>query len=679
MAVPPRRAFPPARIAALAVITLVVGGMVFLRVGQNSEPISVPAGAKAGLVEMSPCQYATENGGQPADCGTLVVPENRHNPRSRLIALPVTRIRAKSSRPAEPIFHFIGGPGQSNMKFPQASRLTAHHDVVIVGYRGVDGSSRLDCPEVTSALEHSDDLLGQQALHAYANGFRECAKRLTRDGVDLAGYSIPELVDDMEAARVALGYGPIDLESESAGTRTAMIYSWRYPASIHRSVMIGVNPPGHFLWNPRTTDTQLAHLSRLCAQDTHCRQRTGDLAASMRQTASSLPDRWLFLPIKKGNVRLASFFGLFDSVAAPPNLPVTVDSWLAAANGDPSGFWFLSVLSDLLFAPSFVWGEDAAMGLADAGTVNDYFAAHPREERDTILGNPGTTWIWGSGELAKAWPAAPDATEYSQVRTSRTDTLLIGGTNDFTAPPQNATTELLPSLPNGHQVVLSELGHVPDFWAYQPEAGEKLINTYFDTGRVDQSGFTHATVNFTPGVSYPTLAKIALGALIGLALLTVVSLALMARRVRRRDGFGRVASAVLRSLYAVVLGLGGWCLGALVVLTALPSVPVNDPLLSSVAAGVPVGLGVYLAWARREESASARTVAAVTATVCAVVGAWLGFEAVAGFLALVTTIIGGVLGANVALLAIDMVQPWLRTVRMSVQGTSHGDLGGGVV
>ena len=58
----------------------------------------------------------------------------------------------------------------------------------------------------------------------------------------------------MEAARTALGYSRIDLLSESAGTRTAIIYSWRYPDSIHRSVMVGVNPPGHFLYYPGTTD-----------------------------------------------------------------------------------------------------------------------------------------------------------------------------------------------------------------------------------------------------------------------------------------------------------------------------------------------------------------------------------------------------------------------------------------
>ena len=39
-----------------------------------------------------------------------------------------------------------------------------------------------------------------------------------------------------------------------------MIYAWRYPKSIHRSVMIGVNPPGNFLWDPKATDAQIRPL-----------------------------------------------------------------------------------------------------------------------------------------------------------------------------------------------------------------------------------------------------------------------------------------------------------------------------------------------------------------------------------------------------------------------------------
>ena len=138
----------------------------------------------------------------PADCGTLVVPENRASSKSRLIALPVTRILARSPHPLAPIFYLNGGPGETNMTFPQAGRLTAQHDVVMVGYRGVDGSSVLNCPEVTAALDTSD-YLGKASLSAYSQAFSSCAKRLERSGVDLAGYTLAEQADDIEAARVA--------------------------------------------------------------------------------------------------------------------------------------------------------------------------------------------------------------------------------------------------------------------------------------------------------------------------------------------------------------------------------------------------------------------------------------------------------------------------------------------
>ena len=130
------------------------------------------------------------------------------------------------------------------------------------------------------------------------------ARRGSRDdGVDLAGYGLPQQADDIEAARLALGYKQIDLLSESAGTRLALIYAWRYPKRIHRSVMIGVNPPGNFLWNAKATDEQIRRYAALCAKDASCSKRTDDLAATMRKTAADIPDRWLFLPIKKGNVR----------------------------------------------------------------------------------------------------------------------------------------------------------------------------------------------------------------------------------------------------------------------------------------------------------------------------------------------------------------------------------------
>ena len=148
-----------------------------------------------------------------------------------------------------------------------------------------------------------------------------------------------------------------------------MIYAWEHPESIHRSVMIAVNPPGHFLWDGPTIDEQIARYAKLCSQDESCSTRTGDLAATMKQTAADIPDRWFFLPIKDGNVRVASFFGLMEttSESAPLSAPMTLGSWLAAADGDASGFWFQSLLADLAFPEAFVWGQMAAVAGSTRG------------------------------------------------------------------------------------------------------------------------------------------------------------------------------------------------------------------------------------------------------------------------------------------------------------------------
>ena len=624
----------------------------------------MPKGAQAGDLILDSCEYATEDGSYAADCGTLVVPENRADPDSRLIALPVTRIKARSNDPAEPIFRLQGGPGLTNMEFSRASRFADDHDVVLVGYRGVDGSVRLDCPEVVSALKHSTDFLGEASFRAYGDGLRACADRLTDDGVDLAGYGLPQQVDDLEAARVALGYDRIDLVSESAGTRTAMIYSWRYPESIHRSVMIAVNPPGHWLWDGKTTDEQIGRYAAHCAKDDSCSSRTDDLAASMQRTAADIPDRWFFLPIKDGNVRVASFWGLMETTAdaaeGPISGPMTLGSWLAAADGDASGFWFQSLLADLAFPESFVWGQMAAAARLDAQAASDSFSSGSLKP-DSNLGDAATAFTWGGGRMADSWPAVADEDEYRTVRASNVETLLIGGELDLATPPQAATKELLPHLPNGRQVVLPGFGHSGTFWTEQPEAGTHLISTYLASGKVDDSRYEPQAVDFTPEVTQTALGKGIGGAMVGLALLTVLSLLWMAGRVRRRGGFGRKASAVLRSLYPIVLGLGGWFVGVLIVVTTMPGVPLDDELLAVLSIGVPIGLGDLLRLGEPRPAGPTKTAGFAAALAGALLGAWLGFHATTGLLALITAIVGATVGANLLLIALDIA--WARSLR----------------
>jgi pimeloyl-ACP methyl ester carboxylesterase len=667
-------AFTPARIVALVVIGVVVLALGYIRVSSDGDAVSVPSGAKAGDLILHDCDYATEDGRSAADCGTLVVPENRHRADTRLIALPVTRIRARSADPAEPIFRLQGGPGITNMTFPMASRYAERRDVVLVGYRGVDGSSRLDCPEVTAARKQARDFLTEKAMRADAAAYRDCAERLQDGGVDLAGYTLPQRVDDLDAARRALGYERLDLLSESAGTRTALIYAWRYPQRIHRSVLIGANPPGNFLWDAKTTGEQVERYAALCAKDGSCGSRTPDLAASIHSAYARMPGHWWFLPIRQGNVRLGSFWGLMHTTtdgAGPLNGPWTIDTLLDADEGDGSGAWLMSLMTRAVFPDIQVWGDVAAVGRADAAHARRFFATNAG--RGSVLGSPGTDFLMAGGRLFDSWPASPDENRYTRVQDSNVETLLIGGRLDLATPPQNGTRELLPHLAKGKEVVLPDIGHSDDFWTYQTPASTRLINTYLDSGRVDTSLYTRTPVDFTPALGHGRIAQIVLAAMLALAALTVLSLVWMALRVRWRGPFGRKSSVVLRAVYPLVLGLGGFLLGLLIVLATNAGVALTDELVVAVSVGLPICLGVQLAWANRDTATPTSTGLAAAAG-GALIGAWLGFNVTSagfGYLAPLVAIVGATVGANVSLLGLDIV--WDRQARDLRVATDPGE------
>ena len=275
----------------------------------------------------------------------LVVPENWDKAGSRQIVLPVVRIPAKRPNPVEPVFYLQGGPGQSNFSWAPPDWLLENHDVVFMGYRGVDGTVILSCPEVDRLLKtHAGkDLLSEQARKAYVAAVKQCATAHQQAGVDLSGYTIPGVIEDVEAARTALGYDRINLLSESYGTRVAQIYAYMHPDSLHRLVLIGVNTPGHFIWDRVVLDKMIGHISELCAHDATCSSRTSDFAQTMYDVNHKMPKRWLFFNIDPDTIRLGTQFMFLDN----PNMPMIFDMYLAAGEGDPSGLAMLNLIVDV--------------------------------------------------------------------------------------------------------------------------------------------------------------------------------------------------------------------------------------------------------------------------------------------------------------------------------------------
>lgn len=507
----------------LAIIVILIAGWLFLRANRPA-PITVPAGAKNGdLLGLQPCEYKTKNAAYQAECGTLVVSENRQKPEARLIALPVKRIKSASPAPAEPIFHLGGGPGDTNMVFKPTDALLAGHDVVLVGYRGADGSSVLNCPEIGPVVAgDGQDVTSPASLDMLAQAMRACALRLEAEGVDLAGYNIPEVVADMEAARQALGYEKINLLSESYGTRVAQIYAYLHPQVIWRSAMIGVNPPGHFIWEAATIERQLEQYSQLCAQNADCSQRTASLTESMRKVSANMPKHWLFVKIDPSKIKIISHVLLYHRSTAP----MIFDAWLAAERGDPSGFALMSVVYDLIIPNAFAWGD-----LLAKGGNSDFDPERNYEDlrvQDTILGTPLSLLVWQPA--SRSWPVYLMPDEFRRVQPSQVETLLINGNLDISTPLELGRDELLPALENGQMVILSDMGHTQDFWSANPAAADRLLVSFYASGQADDSGFTYLPMDFKVSLGFPTLAKILLGT--GLLLLIILGLGL-AKLIRK--------------------------------------------------------------------------------------------------------------------------------------------------
>jgi hypothetical protein len=72
-----------------------------------------PAQEKAGDLKIEP--YVFENSKKEevdAEFGRLFVPENRNDPRRRLIELAFVRFKSTAPNPGSPIIYLAGGPGR---------------------------------------------------------------------------------------------------------------------------------------------------------------------------------------------------------------------------------------------------------------------------------------------------------------------------------------------------------------------------------------------------------------------------------------------------------------------------------------------------------------------------------------------------------------------------------------
>jgi len=79
------------------------------------------------------------------------------------------------------------------------------------------------------------------------------------------------------------------------------------------------------------------------------------------------------------------------------------------------------------------------------------------------------------------------------------------------------------------------MGNVKDVVSLQPEAFETLITTFYETGKVDDTQFVYAPMDFGVKWGFPVLTKEALGVILALFLVILGGTWFIIRRSHKNN------------------------------------------------------------------------------------------------------------------------------------------------
>jgi len=420
-----------------------------------------------------------------ADYITMAVKENRNNTESRIITIPILRIHSLNKDPKEPVFLLNGGPGGSNI-YNFGIWLIDQHDIVMVGYRGADGSTKLNSKAFGEAMVADTNTFSVEHCRKAGSVLKKELERFTNEGIDLNSYNIIEVIDDIENARIKLGYNKVNLCAYSYGTRLGYIYGMRYPTSINWSFLALVNPPGHFCYNPDVEDNILKEYGELWKKDTSNLKRSADIILTIKKVFTSMPVKWKKITIDPGKIRLMMFTFLYSTDGTAQ----IFDAFISAENGDYSGLACLVMMYDMLPEMGQVWGDLIMKGATADYVINKNYTTGT-DSKENLLGAPHSklfAMIKFSGYQIDLIPE-----KYRKLDTSYVNTVLINGNLDVSTPLTNAR-ELLPYLPNGKLIIISDCSHM-DLRLKQPEVFIAFVKEYILTGQVKDGDFKHIPVN----------------------------------------------------------------------------------------------------------------------------------------------------------------------------------------
>ncbi len=384
--------------------------------------------------------------GYPANYGTLVANEVVSDPKSPLISLPVIHIPATGSIANQlPVYLLYGGPGESNLRTELLiPELMHHHDIIIVGYRGADGSVILDgAPDSCLFCKVSDT---QQAFNKVIKQCLEAVGSVTQNP---CGYTTGALATDIVAVMQSMQHDSIAILAYSYGTMVAQMLVSQHPDRVKQMVLLGARPLSKPVFEPFTMAEQYPKMYAHYTGQPYSIERDSTMISHLC-TKYNLPPAlyhlFAFSSLYSDNAA-REFFGCMAAKGPLPCIKQKYDNFYHYFPGK------------VLLADMVLKKHDLAVNY-DTTSNNNYFNS---------MVNSLNRWYF---------PFQSADTLPLKVPVFKGNVLIINGEYDVAAPPVLIEKELLPHWPQANLQVLPKTTHL-DYFLLQKSVTDSLITLIF--------------------------------------------------------------------------------------------------------------------------------------------------------------------------------------------------------
>jgi pimeloyl-ACP methyl ester carboxylesterase len=231
-----------------------------------------------------------------AQCGQLIVPENRHKLNGKTISISVAIIPSVAQPPQhEPLFYITGGPGGDAMGDVEflVPELNQTQDLIVLAQRGtLDATPALLCPEIDAfnaqAVSLVYDAPSTGLLHVAAT--KACHDRFVAAGIDLSAYNTFENIEDFMDLRRLLKVHKYRVFGTSYGTYVALTWMRTHPQDLVTVTIDSISPPSVASpgWTWSSTGEGFNNLFDACAAQPACATKYGDVRGKFTSQVQQL-------------------------------------------------------------------------------------------------------------------------------------------------------------------------------------------------------------------------------------------------------------------------------------------------------------------------------------------------------------------------------------------------------